>query len=425
MQKKEGGAMSRVTLKTSLIMGILLLCAGCNSAAGAVQRMEQLDVPYTPPANGDPQMATLDVHYIPDGKPKRLMVFIHGGSWITGDKSNLKATADTLIQWFLARDYVVAVPNFRLASRPGQPQVVTYQEQATDIAYALAWLSANGSQYGVTEKAMLLLGFSSGAHLVPLIATDQSYLQSAGLGLNDIMATISLDIHMYDVPYGLQLMAGSDIAANIPLIQFLLGDTVTKQLAASPAFYAPNVAVPPALLISAEPTLPVGSHGYITYLASQRYAQLLLGLGRQAVWQHFENETHQSLVSDFGVAGDLPTAAVDQFLASLPPIGGFNPLVVDMTALPPFGTTGQFYSWDGLSTSGGVPPYTYSLASGTLPASMTLDPQTGIISGTPQTAETVFFTIQVTDANTGITTIDAQISVLSGGYVCGACHGAD
>ncbi len=309
----------------------LLLLSGCGGGGGtaatntatatpAVQRVENLDIPYTPPAGGDPTMAKLDIYSIPDGRPKRLMVFIHGGSWVGGDKSNLKTSADSMIQWFLARDYVVVAPNFRLASAPGQVLSVSYREQATDIAYALAWLRQNGAQYGVTKQAMLLVGFSSGAHLVPLIASDQRYLQAAGLTLSDIMATISFDIHMYDIPYGLQLMAGSTIAANIPLIQHLFGNTAAQQQLASPSFYAPNAPVPPTLLISAEPSLPVGSHGYITSQASQAYLQQLLGLGRQASWSHFDNETHQSLVTNFGTAGDLPTAAVDQFLRSLPPV---------------------------------------------------------------------------------------------------------
>ena len=312
--------MKQFTLSISIVFAVLALlsaCAGSGGLTASTGRIEKLDIAYTPPVGGDPQMAKLDVYYIPDGRPKRLMVFIHGGTWVSGDKSELKASADTMIQWFLARDYVVVAPNFRLATQPGQIQTVTYKEQASDIAAALAWLRQNGGQYGVTKQAMLLVGFSSGAHLVALLASDQAYLQAAGLTLSDMMAAISLDIHMYDIPFGLQLMAGSSIAANIPIMQFLFGNTVAQQQLASPSFYASNAPVPPALLISAEPSLPVGTHGYITSQASQAYFQQLQSLGRQASWSHFDNETHQSLVTNFGTTGDLPTAAVDQFLNAL------------------------------------------------------------------------------------------------------------
>jgi len=316
--------MSRLSTYSVLTIGVLFLFSGCGGGGFVAThesgpRIEKLDVAYTPPANGDPQVAKMDIYSIPNGNPKRFMVFIHGGSWVTGDKSNLSTTADTLIQWFVERDFVVVAPNFRLATAPGNTQVVTYREQATDIAQALAWLSNNGSQYGVTQKEILLLGFSSGAHLVALVSTDPSYLQSAGIDLSHIRASISLDIHVYDVTHGLQLMKGSTVEANIPLIKFLFGNTAAEQLSGSPAFYAPDAPVPPSLLISAEPSLPVGSHGYITSMASKRYAQLLLDSGHQATWEHFDNKTHLSLVSRFGTAGDGPTAAVEQFLISLPP----------------------------------------------------------------------------------------------------------
>lgn len=52
-----------------------------------------------------------------------------------------------------------------------------------------------------------------------------------------------------------------------------------------------------------------------------------------------------------------------------------------------------------VSATGGVTPYTWSVLSGSLPTGMTLDANTGVISGTPTTVQTASFTIRVTDAN--------------------------
>ena len=310
---------SNLKINFNLLYILFLLATSCNQASTTEltdKRVEKFDVAYTTPTNGNPQMTKLDIYYIPDGKPKNLMVFIHGGGWVGGDKSNLKM-ADAMIEWFLERDYVVAAPNYRLATRLGEPQEVTYSEQAIDIVHALAWLKENGVNYGVTEDNIILVGFSAGAHLVSLISSDHNYLQSVGLSPEHIAGTVSFDVHAYDVPFALRLMEGSVIEQNIPFIEFLFGSTEVEQLEGSPSFYVSNTGIPPSIIISAEPSETIGSHGYITSQASQQHVQLLLNSGHQAIWKHYNNETHSSLVLDFGTNGDEPTNAVADFLNSL------------------------------------------------------------------------------------------------------------
>lgn len=70
---------------------------------------------------------------------------------------------------------------------------------------------------------------------------------------------------------------------------------------------------------------------------------------------------------------------------------------ITTTSLPN-GTANSAYSAT-LAATGGVTPYSWSVISGSLPAGLTLGPSTGVISGTPTTAGTSSFTVQVTDAN--------------------------
>jgi len=60
-------------------------------------------------------------------------------------------------------------------------------------------------------------------------------------------------------------------------------------------------------------------------------------------------------------------------------------------------TEGQAYS-SSLQASGGVAPYTFSITSGALPTGLTLNPQTGAITGTPASFGTYSFTAKVVDA---------------------------
>lgn len=61
------------------------------------------------------------------------------------------------------------------------------------------------------------------------------------------------------------------------------------------------------------------------------------------------------------------------------------------------GTVGTAYN-SSLQATGGVPPYTFSITSGTLPNGLTLNPLTGAITGTPTTAGPFNFTAQVVDS---------------------------
>ncbi|HMD70734.1 MAG TPA: putative Ig domain-containing protein [Bryobacteraceae bacterium] len=73
--------------------------------------------------------------------------------------------------------------------------------------------------------------------------------------------------------------------------------------------------------------------------------------------------------------------------------------IVTAPALPD-GVTGVAYSQQ-LQASGGVTPYVWSVAAGTVPAGISLNTATGVLSGTPTTAGTYTFTIGVADPNGG------------------------
>src|SRR5207237_71146 len=64
-----------------------------------------------------------------------------------------------------------------------------------------------------------------------------------------------------------------------------------------------------------------------------------------------------------------------------------------------------------LAASGGIQPYSWSVASGTLPSGLSLNSGTGVISGTPTATGTSSFTVQVTDANSQTATQGLSITI--------------
>ena len=65
------------------------------------------------------------------------------------------------------------------------------------------------------------------------------------------------------------------------------------------------------------------------------------------------------------------------------------------------GVVGQSYLLE-LQAPGSTAPNTWSITDGVLPAGLSLNASTGVISGTPETAGSFLFTVQVQDANNGI-----------------------
>lgn len=84
-------------------------------------------------------------------------------------------------------------------------------------------------------------------------------------------------------------------------------------------------------------------------------------------------------------------------------------LTVTTTSLPG-GSVGTAYSAT-LQASGGAQPYTWSVSSGTLPAGLTLNSSSGVISGTPTATGTSSFTIQVNDSESPSQTEAVNFSI--------------
>ncbi|MEK6285730.1 MAG: putative Ig domain-containing protein [Acidobacteriota bacterium] len=93
------------------------------------------------------------------------------------------------------------------------------------------------------------------------------------------------------------------------------------------------------------------------------------------------------------------------------PSGPNCPVIsVSPATLPP-GVVGTFYSQT-VAASGGTAPFTFTVSSGGLPPGLTLNPATGVISGTPTAAGTFNFTITATDSSlcTGSLVFSIQIT---------------
>ena len=126
---------------------------GGGDDGGATGELETLaDLRYPLPSGVDDSTATLDLFRLDDGLARPLVVLIHGGSWVSGDKSNFANAAPDFVPWWIEQGFTVAALNFRLATPVGNPREVGPLEQAHDIAHAIAWLAALSAIVFLTHK---------------------------------------------------------------------------------------------------------------------------------------------------------------------------------------------------------------------------------------------------------------------------------
>ncbi|MGD0743991.1 MAG: LamG-like jellyroll fold domain-containing protein [Verrucomicrobiota bacterium] len=122
-------------------------------------------------------------------------------------------------------------------------------------------------------------------------------------------------------------------------------------------------------------------------------------LTTQVTWN--SSNTAAATISSTGLATGV-AAGTTTISATLSGVNGNTlltvqpvPLNITTTTLPG-GVTNMAYSAT-LTAIGGTPPYIWSLASGTLPAGLTLNTNSGAISGVPTAAGVSTFTARVTD----------------------------
>lgn len=122
----------------------------------------------------------------------------------------------------------------------------------------------------------------------------------------------------------------------------------------------------------------------------------------------------------FSAGGSSPitsfAAVVDSTTGSLPPLDYTYPdTLTVVTSSLPGGSPGISYS-DSLAVLGGVPPYSWYLASGNLPSGLVLNRATGTISGTPTTLGTYPFYVTVTDSNLPSASVEEEFSITIAPY---------
>ena len=281
----------------------------CNAERDIVYR------PINAELGQDPKLAQLDLYFTDPGGAKRVVVYVHGGGWTRGDKTEIHKNP-RLLELLLRNECVVASVNFR-PIRTNEARKVTYADQTNDIAAALKWLSNHVEEFGGRPESFILLGYSSGAHLSALVALDDRHLSNQGLDGSWVKGVICMDVHSYDIPAALIEMEQSPLKENISLMTSLFGGSRSEQAAASPIAYLANPHPKSFLLFSCG--YSGGRPQTVSKVMSKSFQESLIAHGHRAVHVHLGHCDHRSILSRFGSPRDGVSKNIKDFLESATP----------------------------------------------------------------------------------------------------------
>jgi acetyl esterase/lipase len=152
-----------------LAIVFLLLSASCNKSdtiitptPTPVAETISMNVAY-----GTDPLQKMDI-YLPANRSTtttKVLIYVHGGAWVTGDKADLNGAGIDSIRKRLP-DYAVFNVNYRLATFPAAN---VFPAQELDVKAAVEFIYANRATYLVSDK-FVMMGHSAGGHLALLHA---------------------------------------------------------------------------------------------------------------------------------------------------------------------------------------------------------------------------------------------------------------
>lgn len=143
----------------------------------------------------DTELTSIDIY--PPASPgcdAPVVMWVHGGGYQTGDKTNRIRDKVKLIN---SAGWILVSVNYRLTA-PGQVVSAEFPDHYDDVASAVAWVHHNIASYGGDATRIALLGHSAGADIVANVVTNPTYLETVGLDLSAVRCAGPLDTEGFD-----------------------------------------------------------------------------------------------------------------------------------------------------------------------------------------------------------------------------------
>jgi acetyl esterase/lipase len=222
-----------------------------------------------------------------------VVLFVHGGAFVRGDKRINDEIYDNVLIWFARHGYVGVNVEFRLA--PESP----WPGGADDIALAVAWVRKNIAAHGGDADSIFVIGHSAGGTHVATHAWDPAagYLGRDLKGIVLISARLRTDV-----------LAENPNAAGV---RAYFGNDESTHEARSPLMYAGASALPVMLAIAEYENPLLDLYGLE---AAHRIA---VARRKAPRFMRLAGHNHISIVAHFNTVEDTLGSEILDFFARL------------------------------------------------------------------------------------------------------------
>lgn len=196
-----------------------------------------------------------DLHLPDQEKPVGLIIWVHGGAWRSGSRTDVDLKGLTAFGW------AVASVDYRLSTQARFPA------QIHDLKAAIRHLRARSAELGLPANRFVIAGSSAGAHLAALVGVTNGHAELEGT-VGDNLKTSSAVQAIVDL-YGasnlttiLKQSTPHGLSVRVPALDLFLGGQpdVLPEISrlASPVFHV-DAHDPPLLLLHGDqdPQMPI------------------------------------------------------------------------------------------------------------------------------------------------------------------------
>lgn len=284
---------------------VVLLCLVIGLGMHGVQAADKSasyrvdeNINYSGPGASVHDNQSLDIYWRNADKRRPVIIYVHGGGWAFGDKSEVQAKPG----YFVSEDMAFVSMNYRLRWD------YKVSHQLEDIVSVVAWVRENADKYGLDPSRIILMGHAAGAHLVSLIGTNEAYLKARGLSLSDLKAVVAIDTESYDIP---RLMNELGTFVQKRHHRVIFGEDENAWIEASPITH-----------VNADNDIPAFALLYLpgdepSSVQASAFAKKLSDADAEVIMIPGNERTRETLDDALGRQGDEPTQALITFIHAI------------------------------------------------------------------------------------------------------------